>query len=318
MGSRGHIILSVCWSFVIATLLVGCFEIEMTTTTPDDDATTENGTVSENGVSTNDGTTTDNGTTHSQAIVIDHTCTDLSQIPTEWINAAKDSLRLFYGHTSHGSQIISGMAAMNASPYNAHLGSERIPGSLSVVELDGVDLGNEGDLWWRDLTIDQLDSPNNDRNVVVWAWCGGVSDNTRSGINTYLQAMSQLERDYPHVFFVYMTGHLDGTGVNGNLNVRNNQIRSFCRANGKILFDFADIESYDPDGNYYLDRGADDNCDYLDGNTWRNWAQEWCRDNPGQCSGCECAHSQPLNCDLKARAFWWMLARIAGCDPDAD
>ncbi len=60
--------------------------------------------------------------------------------------------------------------------------------------------------------------------------------------------MNQLETDYPDVTFVYMTGHLNGTGPEGNVNTRNNQIRNFCIENHKVLYDFADIESYDPDG----------------------------------------------------------------------
>lgn len=184
------------------------------------------------------------------------------------------------------------------------------PGSFSYDEVTDADLGHEGDLTWRDMTVAQLNQATNDRNVVIWSWCGGVSDNTESGINTYLQAMDQLETDYPGVTFIYMTGHLDGTGESGNLHIRNNQIRDYCLANNKVLFDFADIESYDPDGNYYLDREANDNCDYYDGSEWRNRAQEWCASNPGECSSCECAHSQSLNCDLKARAFWWMLEHV--------
>ena len=49
-----------------------------------------------------------------------------------------------------------------------------------------------------------------------------------------------------------------------------------------------------------------------------NWAAEWLADNPGSelavlAAGCgDCAHSQTLNCVLKGRAFWWMMARIAG------
>jgi hypothetical protein len=147
----------------------------------------------------------------------------------------------------------------------------------------------------------------------MWSWCGGVSDNTEAGINAYLNAMNQLEQNYPGVTFVYMTGHLDGSGETGNLNLRNNQIRNYCRTNNKILFDFADIESFNPSGSYYLDRGADDGC-YYDGTT-RNWAEEWCAAYPGECASYECAHSHPLNCDLKARAFWWMMARIAGWQP---
>jgi hypothetical protein len=127
--------------------------------------------------------------------------------------------------------------------------------------------------------------------------------------------MNGLENDYPGVVFVYMTGHLDGTGEEGNLNLRNEQIRSFCTDNGKCLYDFADIESYDPDGAYYLNLGADDACGYdSDGNGSRdsNWAIEWQTANPGMWYECDSAHSQPLNANLKAYAAWHLWARIGG------
>ena len=44
-----------------------------------------------------------------EPIIVDHTCTDLDIIPAEWIERAKKEIRITYGHTSHGSQIISGM-----------------------------------------------------------------------------------------------------------------------------------------------------------------------------------------------------------------
>ena len=49
--------------------------------------------------------------------------------------------------------------------------------------------------------------------------------------------MNKLENEYPNVHFVYMTGHLDGSGLNGNLHIRNEQIRNYCKNNNKILFD---------------------------------------------------------------------------------
>jgi len=74
--------------------------------------------------------------------------------------------------------------------------------------------------------------------------------------------MNDLERDFPDVHFVYMTGHLDGTGLTGNLHLRNEQIRNYCRENKKILYDFADIECYNPDGTYFGSRKPDDACAY--------------------------------------------------------
>jgi len=131
--------------------------------------------------------------------------------------------------------------------------------------------------------------------------------------------MTGLENDYPNVKFVYMTGHLDGTGLSGNLNLRNVQIRNYCLTNEKILFDFNDIESYDPDGNYYLDKDANDNCDYdSDGNGSldKNWAIDWQNSHTINVDWYDCspAHSQALNGNLKAYTAWWLWAKLAGWD----
>ena len=144
-----------------------------------------------------------------------------------------------------------------------------------------------------------------------------VSSATQADINTYLSLMAGLETDYPGVKFVYMTGHLDGSGLTGNLHLRNEQIRNYCRDNNKILYDFEDIESYNPDGTYFGDKIPNDNCDYdsnSDGTQDANWAIQWQNAHTEGVDwfDCSAAHSQPLNGNLKAYAAWWLWARLAG------
>ena len=237
---------------------------------------------------------------------------NFNSIPTSAINSAKSTLHIAYGHTSHGSQLITGMDALAAANVLYSYNDGGTGGALDLRDYafdsyGAYDLGNPNYTAWETATRTYLvDNP--DVNVIIWSWCGEV-DTTDVQIQQYLDLMNQLEIDYPGVKFVYMTGHLTGTGVSGNVNLRNQQIRDYCTANNKILFDFADIESYDPDGlTNYMALDATDSCDYSGG----NWATNWINANPadplatlaGSCS--ECAHSETLNCVLKGRAAWWL------------
>ncbi|MGE5398048.1 MAG: CARDB domain-containing protein [Chitinophagales bacterium] len=266
---------------------------------------------------------------NSSAIIIDHNSTKLTQIPAEWIVEAKENLHIAYGHTSHGSQIISGMEGLvdfKDETYAFNNGGT--DGKLDLrdsVFSGAYDLGNPDRTAWVQATKDYL-KDHSDVNVVMWSWCGQVGWATAQDIDLYLSQMNNLESQYPNVRFVYMTGHLDGTGVSGNLNQRNEQIRTYCRTNNKILYDFADIESYDPDGVGYLDKNADDGCNYdsdANGSLDKNWAIDW---QNGHTLGvdwyqCDSAHSQPLNANMKAYAAWWLFARLGGwqnSDPVVD
>jgi len=251
-----------------------------------------------------------------QGLIVDHTCTDLDKVPVQAIEKAKAAFKVAYGHTSHGSQVVSGMQALaKAKPDLFGFGEG---GGQKLAFLDyfaGGDLGGN----WAQATRDFLNGRGKNQNVnaIMWSWCGQVSGASEEYIEKYLRNMTDLERDFPKIKFVYMTGHLDGSGTDGNLNKRNEQIREYCRKNGKVLFDFADIESYDPDGKVnYMALHATDSCNYRDGGVTKNWADEWLAKHPGEIAlPSSAAHTRPLNGALKGRAFWWMMARLAGWEP---
>ncbi len=273
-------------------------------------------------------------------IIIDHTCTDINLIPEAAIEQAKSDLHIAYGHTSHGSQLISGMGSNSGASLDQFMTANGATpglylwnngGSGGALDLHDYfvsgDLGNPDRYTWEQRTRDYLNTPANaDVNVVIWSWCGQASTSI-ANIDIYLNLMEGLINDYPNVHFVFMTGHLTGTGSDGRLNLANEHIRNHCRTNNRILFDFADIESYDPDGLVnYMELSADDECYYdSDGNGSKesNWALDW-QDSHIQnvdwwASGA--SHSQHLNGNRKGYAAWWLWATLAGwnttvCGPD--
>jgi len=271
---------------------------------------------------------------------IDHLCVDITQVPQAWIEEAKNTLHIGYGHTSHGWQITYGMQGLIEFANNGGKG-------LDLTEDDIFDFNNGGtgealdfedgtgydEGWldhdcgyypnWVEKTREYLNHPSHsDVNVIMWSWCGQVSGKYSSGVlwEEYLGPMTQLEEDYPNVAFIYMTGHVDITD-DANNKAANDSIRSYCQNNDKWLFDFADFDRHDPDGTYY--EFVNDNCDCYSGPlpggiVMGNWADEWQEahtegvdwySTPG-------SHTYPINENQKGYAAWWMWARLAGWEAE--
>ena len=95
----------------------------------------------------------------SQGIIIDHLSTELSVIPSNWIDSAKVKLNVTYQHTSHGSQLVSGINAIATTYGSVYNFSSSGYGLDPTVFLNdyGIpgagDLGHNGDLAWRDIRV---------------------------------------------------------------------------------------------------------------------------------------------------------------------
>lgn len=247
----------------------------------------------------------------SSAIVIDHRTTDITQIPKNWIARARDSLKLYYGHTSHGTQITNGLLRLESqlgADYAVAAG-QQLPsrsGAMAIMESGTYD-------WDPDFypTVPRILSANPEINVVMYMWCsqpGGIG--WEKLLDAYIAGMQALERQYPLVTFVYATGQAQDKDCAGCVRQRfNERLRQFVLANNKILYDFGDLDAwYDGQIQTYATP---------------NWCGAYgCTPNAAiptehaQWGGGDynnpCGHANYGSCDNKGRAMWWLLARIAG------
>jgi hypothetical protein len=229
--------------------------------------------------------------------LIDHNCTDLTRIPGTWIEAVFGGARMHYGHTSHGSQLITGLLLIESADdfYSVAVGGS-LPVESGAFCIKDV---SRNPATYFEYVQSELDS-NPEINLSMFGWCSELNGYSEAETQGYLDAMSALETANPYVTFIYMTGNAQASGSSGyNRYLRNEQIRSFCLQNGKVLFDFADLDCwYNGDQNTYSYNDVDVPLEH------------------GQYNGDEAGHTTYESCENKGKAVWWMMARLMGWDAE--
>jgi len=249
----------------------------------------------------------------SGEIIINHTNTDLSQISDYWIEQVKKNTKVYFGHTSHGAQIINGLLRIESqygSKYSVATGWSLPEEEGALCIRDRSDTYDPGDFL---PTVQGALSSNPEINVVMYGWCGQPGGtNWRGLFNDYIVAMQSLEQKYPKVTFVYMTGHAQENDCPGcNRHLFNEELRIFARENNKVLFDFSDLDAW------------------YTGELSTYTSPLWCtcagqsipREHPHWGGGNwnnPCGHTTYESCDNKGKAMWWLLARIAGWTGESD
>ncbi|GEM_PF-1488643 len=235
------------------------------------------------------------GVAHAGAIIIDHDCIDLSVIPEDSVTAAA-SLRLLMRHASVGQGIgwgldcLAGLKPTNASCQCFAPGVyDRTNWVLEARMGDGCSKIDD--------LVAQTSARADEFDVLTMKYCyiDALGDN-HPDWEYYRTQMEQLEAQYPDKRFVWWTIPLTRDGQPGT-DAFNALVRSYCAANGKTLFDIADIECHDPSGVKQTNAQGDETI---------------CQDYTKE------IHAGHLNVEGRIRvasALWRLMAAIADDEP---
>ncbi|OGO15112.1 MAG: hypothetical protein A2Z14_17975 [Chloroflexi bacterium RBG_16_48_8] len=223
----------------------------------------------------------------------------MSQIPDEWIEQVKQNTRVYYGHASHGAQLTGGLDRISdRDSFYAFAEGYSLPQVPNT--LDFLSTYNDPDMFFSE--VQGILDANPSINVAMFAWCGEAS---WYDIDLYTSQMEALEAANPDVTFVYMTGNTqEGFDSGYERYLFNQALRQYAREHDKVLFDFADLDVW------YGDEYTPDVYDYDDYGR-KPLVTDIPLEHP-QWHGDDWGHTTWESCENKAKAVWWMLAKITG------
>lgn len=292
----------------------------------------------------------------SSSYIADYTVAQeifLRNIPEQYINQARNNLHVAYQHTSHGTHVSYGLFGLqdfqsgdrelfsitNNNPTTDKLDfRDHALSEYAEAGVDAADLSRDETAFIQ-ATRNYLDDPQNAIiNVVMWSWCDisghHVADN-------YLPGMQMLIDEYGiggskigsaegqrenAVTFIFMTGHGNpGSNVcDGCPKNQADMITNYCKQHSYYCLDYYSIDTHDMDGNYWEDAGDDGNSEEYGGGFYFDWQDthtlgEDYYENKTSPDG-DVSHgehnNQHITANRKAFAMWYILACIAGYEPE--
>lgn len=254
--------------------------------------------------------------------IADHQATALAAIPQAWLAAAKN-MKVHLMGRSHSTQVTVGLSLLEADStnYSSTSGWFSLPEESGALCLYGAQSGTPYcDFAFYLNNSDGIPGNFSDAqnihavltrapalSVSVFLWCRDLDSMTSNQVNDYLVQLALLEAQYTNVKFVYATGNADADGAAGHLRARNNrQIREWVKlGNNRFLFDYEDIITHAWNGSAWMQSTY-----ALNGTNvpFINPAYNPAINGPEY----EYTHANATGCREVAKAFWFLLARIAG------
>lgn len=238
------------------------------------------------------------------AVVADHSCVDVDDkvFPVEALKRAQ-GLRVVFGHESVGFDVIHGLQGLSAADperYRVTIQPQIQAAWFSrnkglgefFFHSNGNAAGKIDDFAQR-VRGGFGDCVEVASMKLCYADMTERSD-PQAIFDHWRETFEDLEKAYPKVRFVWWTVPVPQPSRLGEKRTAiNDLIRAYVRENGKLLLDVADIESHTPEGEAVK---------HPDGSE-RLFA-DYGRDQGG--------HLNDDGAQRVGRAWWWLLARLAG------
>ncbi len=244
-------------------------------------------------------------------LVVDHEAVArFDEIPESAIKTAA-ALRLMFRHASVGSTIDDGLDCLQGTRAHPSECAQYPAYKYDRRNWDFQQRGNSGWYGKVDGFVAETERQLASFDVFSFKYCylDGLDELKQPCGNPYDPAqvdkawsylrdkMEHLEAAHPDKPFIWWTIPLTQSGqvCADTLNAR---IRGYARERGKILFDIADIECHDPNG-----------VRQTNSNGVEVAYPPYCGE---QKPGARACHPNWTGKILLAKAFWWMMSRVAG------
>lgn len=184
------------------------------------------------------------------AVIVDHRAVAVFDDLPEAARRRASELPILMRHASVGEEISAGLDCL-AGLTPGVAGCEGFqPGVYDRSRWDFQSRGNPG---WQakvdDLvTQTALQAPEFAAFTMKFCFIDAQGEDSPDW-TYYREALLQLQRDYPEKTFIWWTIPLTSSG-NAGADRFNALVRAYARANGKVLFDIADIEAHSPQGEH--------------------------------------------------------------------